>query len=107
MGSPSRLERIEAHPRLHQPFDEPVVLLDNVVEVFDWPQFTLFWNSALGFELTQRFGGCRVFIDRDHWRHNSVRGAKRFREKALGRCCIACFAEEELERVADRESTAR
>jgi len=36
-----------------------------------------------------------------------VRRGKRFGEKAFGRFGIACRAQEELERVADRESTAR
>ena len=33
--SPCRFQRKEAHPGLDQPFDEAVVLFDDVVEVFD------------------------------------------------------------------------
>ena len=33
-GSPRGLERKEAHPELDQPFDEAMVLLDKIVEVF-------------------------------------------------------------------------
>jgi hypothetical protein len=51
--STCRFNGKEAQPRFDQPLDEAVVLLDNVVEVFDWPQFARFWNSALGFELIQ------------------------------------------------------
>ena len=34
-GSPRTLEGKEAHPRLDQPFDEAVVLLNQVIEVLD------------------------------------------------------------------------
>ena len=39
--SPGRFQGKEAHPRLDQPFDEAVALLDQVIEVFDLPQFDL------------------------------------------------------------------
>jgi hypothetical protein len=34
-GSPRTLEGKEAHPWFDQPLDEPMVLLDDVVEIFD------------------------------------------------------------------------
>jgi len=37
--SPCCLKGKEAHPGLDQPFDEAMVLLDQVVEVFDLPEF--------------------------------------------------------------------
>jgi len=33
--SPCRLKGKEAHPRLDEPFDEAMVLLDQIIEVFD------------------------------------------------------------------------
>lgn len=38
-GSPRRLEREKAHPRLRQAFDEAMVLLNEIVEIFHLPQF--------------------------------------------------------------------
>jgi hypothetical protein len=37
---PCGLERKEAHSWFDQPFDEPVILFDKIVEVFALPQFT-------------------------------------------------------------------
>ena len=39
--SPCRFQGKEAHPWLDQPLDEAVVLLDQVIQVFDLPQFDL------------------------------------------------------------------
>jgi len=36
-GSPRSLERKEAHPELDEPFDEAMILLDEVVEIFTLP----------------------------------------------------------------------
>ena len=35
-GSPGRLEGVKPQPRFHPSLDEPVGLLDQVVQVFDW-----------------------------------------------------------------------
>ncbi len=37
-GSPGRLVREKPQPRFHPPFDEPVVLLDQVVQALHWPE---------------------------------------------------------------------
>ena len=67
----TRLKREEAHSGLGQAFDEPMVLLDQIVEVLDLPQFGSFWKESSGFQIGNRFGvGC-VFVDVDHswsWR---------------------------------------
>ncbi len=65
-GSPRRLEGKEAHPWLDQPFDKTMVLLDQVVEVFDLPQLHTFSKHPSGFELSNRFGIGRIFIDVHH-----------------------------------------
>jgi hypothetical protein len=84
-----------------------MILFDNIVQVLDLPQFTPFWNGSfrLQFALGLWIGG--VFIDGDHARSGGMRRSQRFREEAFGRLRIACRAQEELERVADAESTAR
>ena len=84
-----------------------MILFDNVVRELDLPQFTSVGNGSLFFQLLEGFWVRGVFIHRDDARRHSVRRGKRFGEKAFGRFGIACRAQEELERVADRESTAR
>jgi hypothetical protein len=49
--SPRRFHRKEAQPWFDQPFDEPVVLLDQGIEVFPLPQFDLLRKESSGFEL--------------------------------------------------------
>ena len=84
-----------------------MILFDDVVEVLDLPQFTGVGNSPLFFQLLEGFWiGC-VFINGDDPRSGGMRSSQRFREEAFGCLGIACRAQQELERVADAESTAR
>lgn len=46
---PRCLEGEKAHPRLRQPFDEAMILFDQIVEVLHLPQFTVFGNVSLCF----------------------------------------------------------
>ena len=48
--SPCRLKGKEAHPWLDESFDEAMVLLDQVLQVFDLPQFDRFGKHPAGFE---------------------------------------------------------
>jgi hypothetical protein len=54
--SPSRFKGKEAHSRLGQSFDEAVVLLDQVIQVFDLPQLDRFGKHPAGFEFSNRLG---------------------------------------------------
>ena len=56
----------EAQPRFDQPFDEAVVLLNQVIQVFDWSQFNLLRKYPSGFELGISFRIGRMLIDSDH-----------------------------------------
>ncbi len=67
-GSARCLERKEAHPRLGQSFDEPMVLFDEIVEVFHLPQFHVFRQESSSFELSNGLGIGRVLVDIDHLR---------------------------------------
>ena len=49
--SPCRFHGKEAHPGLDQPLDEAVVLLDQVIQVFDLPQFDLLGKDPSSFDL--------------------------------------------------------
>ncbi len=49
-GSPRCLKGKEAHPWLDQTFDKPVVLLDEVIEIFDLPQLDRDGKRSAGFE---------------------------------------------------------
>jgi len=66
---PCRLEREKAHPGLGQPFDETVVLFDEIVEVFHLPQFHVLRQHSSGFELTNGFGRGHVLVHVDHPRN--------------------------------------
>ncbi len=101
-SSPRALERKEAQPRFDASFDEAVILFDDVVQVLDLPQFTRFWNDALGFELTDGLGIGRIFIDRDHTRGGGMRRSQRFREEAFGRFGITGGTEQKFQGVALR-----
>jgi hypothetical protein len=127
--SPCSHKRNEAHPWLDQPFDEAVILLDEIIQVFDLSEFDRWGKHSAGFELCNGFGKGGVLIDINDagsrpadfgvcWDgrldrllldHTSVRNrsSERFDEEAFGSLGIASRAQEKLERVADRESTAR
>ena len=46
IGSPRDLERKEAHPELDEPFDEAMILLDEIVEIFALAPCTGFGKDA-------------------------------------------------------------
>ena len=66
--SPGRFHGKEAHPGLDQPFDEAVILLDQVFEVFDLSQFDLLRKESRRFELGNGLWIRRILIDIDHTR---------------------------------------
>ncbi len=126
-SSPCRLKGKEAHPGLDQPFDEAVVLLDQIIEMFDLPQFDPLGKQASGFELCNGFGIGRILVDIDHarsrrggvgvsrsallgyllldrtsLRSRTSRGSQRFEEEAFGGLGIARRAQEKLQGVAFR-----
>lgn len=75
-GSPRGFKREEAEPWFDQPFDEPMILFDEIVELLDLPQFTGCWNGTDCLEFVERLG-----------------------EKSLGGLSIAAGAELELQRI--------
>ena len=64
-------------------------------------------NNVIFFEFVEGFWIGRIFIDGDDARGDRVRGSKHLLEKLLGGDYISCWAEQELQRVSDAESTAR
>ncbi len=81
--SPYRFYGKEVHPWFDQPFDEPMVLLDQVVQVFDLPQFDRLGKSSRGFELGNGFGIGGILIDVDHARSRPA-GCEVSRSRGLG-----------------------
>jgi hypothetical protein len=67
-GLPRRLEGEKTHPRFRQAFDEPVILFDQVVEVFHLPQFHVLRQRSSSFELSNGFGIRCVLVHIDHAR---------------------------------------
>src|SRR5450631_2325644 len=67
-GSPGCFEGKEAHPEFCQSLDEPMILLNEIVEVFYLPQLDRFWKYSRGFELSNSLGIGRIFIHIDHAR---------------------------------------
>ena len=49
--------------KLDQPFDEAMILLDEVVEVFTLPQFTRVWQNPFRFEFLESLWRGWVFIN--------------------------------------------
>jgi len=77
-GLPGGLEREKAHPRLRQPFDEAMVLFNEVIEILHLPQFTPFGEASSRFQFRERFGiGC-VFVHVDHAWFVRMRGGECF-----------------------------
>jgi hypothetical protein len=105
-GSPRCLERKEAHPRLDEPFNEAVILFDQVVEVLDLPQFTGLGNGSLLFQFVEGFGVGRVFVNCDDARSGGMRRSERFSEKVFGCLGIPCHTQKKSS-VFPTESTAR
>ncbi len=64
-SSPGRLQGKEAHPRLGQSLDKTGVLLDQVIQVFDLPQFDRFGKRSAGFEVCNGFGIGRILRSAD------------------------------------------
>jgi hypothetical protein len=69
--------REKAHPWFRQPFDEPMVLLDQVTPVFDLPQFHVCRQDSGGFDLGNRFriGGVLIHSDDARSRSAGMRGS--------------------------------
>ena len=91
--SPCRFKRKVAHPRLDQPLDKTVVLLHQIVEVFDLPQFDRLGKDSSGFELDNRFGIGRILLDIDDAR-SGLRGVRISRSSRLSHLFAAqpiCF----------------
>jgi hypothetical protein len=72
--SPCRFHGKEAHPWLGQSFDKAVILLDQVIQVFDLPEFYLLGKGSSGFEVGNGLGIGRILIDINHTRSRPCDG---------------------------------
>src|SRR5689334_16162615 len=54
----------ETHPRFRQAFNKTMVLFDQVVEIFDLPQFDCFWKDSGGFQISDGFGVGSILVQR-------------------------------------------
>ncbi len=66
-----RIKGKEPQARPGAAFDEAVVLLDQIVEVFELPQLTRWRELLVGFERVHGLGVDRVLVDVDHTRRTA------------------------------------
>ena len=82
----------EAHPRLDEPFDEAMVLLDQVIEVFDLPQFNTLRKQSSGFKFCDGFRISCILIDihdaRSRLRGVGISRSRGFFHLLLDRTCL-------------------
>ncbi len=84
-----------------------MVLFDEIVEILDLLQFTRFRNASCHLKIMKRFGIGGVFVHVDHPWLRGMRGSKGFHKEAFGSFTISGWAQQEVERVSDADSTAR
>jgi len=53
--SPCRFKRKETHPKLCQPFDTAMILLNQIIEVFDLSQLAAFGKMPFRFQFSKGF----------------------------------------------------
>jgi hypothetical protein len=79
-----------------------MILLNEIVQVFHWPQLAASGQCALPFELVHSLRVRRVAVDIDNtWRY-CVPGMQSFAKETLGCLCVASGAEHELDGVPVR-----
>ncbi len=103
---PCCLKREKAHSRLRQTLDTPMILFDQVVEVFDLSSFTAYGKVSFCFEFVERFRIGRIFVHVDDTRLRGMRGGKGFEKEGLRYVRISYRTEEEIERVSLRINRA-
>jgi hypothetical protein len=101
-GSPRRFNRKQTHPSFRQPFEKAVILLDQIIEILDLPQFASLWDMSFCFEFGKRFWVGSIYVDVDHPGFAGKRDRKRCEKEALGGLSISRRTQEKLERVALR-----
>ena len=120
-------QRKEAQPGLDQAFDEPVVLFNQIVQVFDLPSFHVVWQDSGGFQISNSSGRGGVLIsveNTESWlrgflrllfethncmlltftalRHRTDGTLQRFAEKASGGLGVSCGTQEKFQGSASR-----
>jgi hypothetical protein len=88
---PWGLKRKEAQPCFEASFTEAMILVNDVVEIVDLPQFTEVGNGSLRLQFVEGLERGRIFVDSDHPRGGGVRRSQRFCEAAF-----ACASRVEL-----------
>src|SRR5918996_720352 len=101
-GSPGGLEGEESQPCFDQTFDEPMVLFDHIVQIFDWSELASLGQLALSLELIYRLGISQVPVYVDHPRSDGVAGTQHFGEEPFGSLGISVLTKQELQGAACR-----
>ncbi len=90
----------EAEPRPNQPFDPPVVLLDDVVQILALPQTREAPQFTRSLHLRRRARIGRILVHRDRARVYGVRLRQRLAEEPLGRRGISPGREQDVDSLA-------
>src|SRR5918992_3999938 len=101
-GSPGGLEGAESQPCFDQTFDEPVVLFDHIVQIFDWSELASLGQFSCSLYLLDSLGISWVLVYIDHPRSDGVAGPQHFGEEPFGSLGVSGLTEQELQSVAGR-----
>src|SRR5438034_1185546 len=71
-GFATRSPSKRSPPRFDASFDEPMLLLDDSVEILHLPQFTPFWNGSFRLQFVEGLWIRRVFSDGDDPRSGAL-----------------------------------
>ena len=98
-GSPCRPETAEAKPRTNQALDAPVILLDDVIEIFALPDASAAPEFAVSLHIRYRSGIGGVLVDRERARVHDMRLRERLAKEPLRRGRIPPSRQQKVDRL--------
>ncbi len=105
-GTVRRSPRLEAQHRSDPTFDEPMILLDGVVQILAHPMLDRGIQISHVDLLGNRDFGCRILVGVDHPGHPVVPRGQRLPQQPPRFALVAIPAEQEVDRVAVRLRSA-
>ena len=99
---PRRLEAEETESGVDSPFDEPMVLLNEVVEIFTLSQSSAVGEDSFLLQFFNRRWVGFVLIDVDNSRRLMFESLEHFAEESFGRLRVSLRAEHEIDCLSGR-----